>query len=107
MSQDISVVQLCHDSWKQRAEALAEAAGFGAGCMSVPLIAADGATWWGCHAWWRQAVMDAYTPPTGDAAANEILIHVMTSAQIGGDPRAHWAAALAEYGLQEVTCSEC
>ena len=103
----LSVVQLCPDTHKAAAEAIAEAAGYGPNNLSVELLDANGNIWWGCHAWWQRDAWDAYTPPTGDDAADEILSHVITSVQIGGDPRAHWVATIAEYGLQEVTCSEC
>ena len=106
MTHEIRVVQFAPDAWRERAEALAEAAGYGPGCLSVPLLGADGAQWWGCHAWWRQDALEAYTPPTGDDAADEILLHVMTWARIGGDPQEHWRIALAAAGLREAECEE-
>lgn len=95
----LSVVQLCPDQYRDAANAIAEAAGYGPGNLSVELRHTDGSTWWGCHAWWIPEALAAKSEPTGDPAIDEVLAQVVTSARDSADPVAHWQEALAANGL--------
>ena len=86
----LSVVQLCPDQHKVAAEAVAEAAGYGTGNLSVQLTHTDGSTWWGCHAWWIPAALEA------------AMAAVITSTRDGGEPIQHWQDALAANGLSMI-----
>ena len=102
MTYSISVVQLCPDAHRDTANAIAEAAGYGPGNLSVQLIHTDGSTWWGCHAWWMAEALEAVTETDGIPGAVEALASVVTSVRDGGDPTQHWAEALEEHQLQLV-----
>jgi len=103
----LSVVQLCPDAYRDAANAVAEAAGYGLGNLSVELRHTDGSTWWGCHAWWMPSALQiASTPPEEFPDAAETMAQVITSVQEGGDPRQHWEAALAVNGLSVHTTAE-
>lgn len=95
----LSVVQLCPDAYADAADAIAEAAGYGPGNLSVRLQDAQGALWRGCHAWWIPAVLAAKSAPTGDPAVDAVLAQVITSVRVGGDPYQHWTEALAANNL--------
>lgn len=100
----LSVVQLCPDQHKAAAEAVAEYAGYGAGNLSVELRHTDGSTWWGCHAWWIPAALEAamVLPPEAPAEWQAAMAAVITSTRDGGEPIQHWQDALAEHGLSVV-----
>lgn len=102
----LSVVQLCPDQFRDAANMIAEAAGYGPGNLSVELRHTDGSTWWGCHAWWIPAVFDAMTAPTGDPAVDGVLAQVVNSSRDGGDPQQHWQEALAANGLSVIEVPE-
>lgn len=94
----LSVVQLCPDLYKDAANAVAEAAGFGPNNLSVKLVKADNSIWWGCHAWWMPSVFEAQMSST-DPQVVEVLSHVITSVREGGEPVVHWMEALSANGL--------
>lgn len=112
----LSVVQLCPDTHRDAANAIAEAAGYGPGNLSVELRHADGSTWWGCHAWWLpSALATAINPPDEVPGTADILVHVITSvvyaegltdAELESVAPDHWAAALAANGLSVVEPAE-
>lgn len=102
----LSVVQLCPDAYRDTANAIAEAAGYGPSNLSVELRHADGSTWWGCHAWWIPEALAAKSAPTGDPAVDGVLAQVVNSSRVGGDPQQHWQAALAERGLSPVVADD-
>ncbi|SFQ45629.1 hypothetical protein SAMN05216229_1233 [Geopseudomonas sagittaria] len=107
----LSVVQLCPDAPASAADAIAEAAGYGPGNLSVRLQGAGGALWRGCHAWWIPAVLAEKSAPTGDPAIDDVLAQVVTSVREHSDPtgdeaRQHWLEALAANGLTVVEPSE-
>ncbi|WP_288076897.1 hypothetical protein [Pseudomonas sp.] len=104
----MSVVQLCPDAYRDAANAIAEAAGYGPGNLSVELRHADGSTWWGCHAWWIPRVLAEMTAPTGDPAIDDVLAQVITStvdttgmtdAELSVVGLQHWQDALAANGM--------
>lgn len=95
----LSVVQLCPAAYRDAANAIAEAAGYGPGNLSVELRHTDGSTWWGCHAPWIPEVFAQATAPTGDPAIDDVLSQVVTSAQTREDYLQHWQEALAANGL--------
>lgn len=96
MTYSQSVVQLCPDAQRDEANALAEAAGYGPGNLGVQLVDATGAIWWGCHAWWTPAALEAAGEVPG----------VITTAREGGSPAEHWAEALALHGLSPIEVPE-
>ncbi|MNZ22489.1 hypothetical protein D3C78_395810 [compost metagenome] len=98
----LSVVQLCPDAYKDAANAIAEAAGYGPGNLSVELRDSQGGTWWGCHAPWIPEVFAALTAPTGDPSVDDVLAQVVTSAQTREDYLQHWTEVLAANGLSVV-----
>ena len=107
----LSVVQLCPDAYADAADAIAEAAGYGPGNLSMRLQDAQGALWRGCHAPWIPAVLAAMTAPTGDPAIDDVLAQVVTSvvdttgmtdAQLSAVALSHWQDALAANGLSVV-----
>jgi hypothetical protein len=111
----LSVVQLCPATHSDAAEAVAEAAGYGPGGLSVQLVHTDGSTWRGCHAWWIPEVLAAKSAPTGDPAIDDVLAQVVTSvvdtagmsdAELSEVALQHWQAALAANGLTVVTPAE-
>lgn len=95
----LSVVQLCPDAYRNAANAIAEAAGYGQGNLSVELRHIDGSTWWGCHAWWMPSAMEIINNPPEVPGVAEIMAQVVTSVRDGGDPLQHWQEALAANGL--------
>lgn len=108
----LSVVQLCPDAYREQANAIAAAYGYGDGNLSVELRHADGSTWWGCHAWWEPSALDAAMGAPDEAV---ILVHVITSvidretvpeAQREGLPLRHWLSALAANGLSAPEIAE-
>lgn len=111
MSYTLSVVQICPDAYRAAADAIAEAAGYGPGNLSVPLLDGEGAIWWGCHAWWTAAALEASSAPpvdpeTGEEVpgAAEVLAQVITSVRQPVIPSSeeallHWNDTLAEHGL--------
>lgn len=99
----LSVVQLCPNDYRDAANAIAEAAGYGPNNLSVELRHLDGSTWWGCHAWWMpSALEEALNPPEEVPGMTEILSHVITSVREGGNPLEHWLAALAANNLSTI-----
>lgn len=108
----LSVVQLCPDPWREAANAIAEAAGYGPNNLSVELRHTDGSTWWGCHAWWIPEVLAAaINPPDGGTGNAEILAQVITKvvyvppgSDATGVGNAHWRAVLSanELSVPEV-----
>lgn len=107
----LSVVQLCPDAYADAADAIAEAAGYGPGNLSVRLQDAQGALWRGCHAWWIPAVLATKSAPTGDPAVDAVLAQVVTSVREHPDPtgdevQQHWLEALAANGLTVVEPAE-
>lgn len=112
----LSVVQLCPDAYRDAANSIAEAMGYGAGNLSVRLRDASDGLWWGCHAWWIPEVLAlAVNPPDEVPGTSEALQHVvtsvaytegMTSAELDGVAAGHWLAALAANGLSVVTPAE-
>lgn len=112
----MSVVQLCPDAYRDQANAIAAAYGYGDGNLSVELRHADGSTWWGCHAWWMPSALEiALHPPEEVPGAAEILAHVVTSVMPTGAltpaglemaPLDHWRAALAANDLSVYTPPE-
>lgn len=104
MTHSMSVVQLCPDAYRDAANAIAEQAGYGPGNLSVMLQDAQGAIWWGCHAWWTpEALEGAITPPDEVPGTADILQHVTTSVREGGVPSEHWIDALAANGFTVVS----
>jgi hypothetical protein len=96
----LSVVQLCPDAYREHANAIAEAYGYGPGNLSVELRDANNNVWWGCHAWWMPSALEIVsTPPDEVPGAAEIMAQVVTSVREGGDPQQHWAEALSANGL--------
>lgn len=105
----LSVVQLCPDAYREQANAIAAAYGYGDGNLSVELRHADGSTWWGCHAWWMpSALAVALDPPEEVPGAAEVTAHVVTSvvdreavpeAEREGLPLRHWLQALSANNL--------
>lgn len=93
----LSVVQLCPGTYRDAANAVAEAAGYGPNNLSVKLKDAGGVIWWGCHAWWKPSVFFAIAdyPPE----VQEVLSHVVSSYGENLNPRDHWAEALNNAGL--------
>lgn len=112
----LSVVQLCPDAYRDAANAIAEAAGYGPDNLSVELRHTDGSVWWGCHAWWiPEALAAAMQLPESAPGAEEILAHVITSvvdrealpeAEREGLPLRHWLQALAANELSVPTVEE-
>lgn len=124
----LSVVQLCPDAYADAADAIAEAAGYGPGNLSVRLRDAQGGIWRGCHAWWIPEVLaTAINPPDEVPGTADILQHVITSvintgevldtdgsvlvaamtdAEVSEVSQAHWLAALAANGLAVVEPAE-
>lgn len=107
----LSVVQLCPDAYADAADAIAEAAGYGPGNLSVQLVHTDTSTWYGCHAWWIPAVLAAKSAPTGDPAIDDVLAQVVTSVRehpnpTGDEAQQHWQDALAANGLTVVDPAE-
>jgi hypothetical protein len=104
----MSVVQLCPGAHKIAAEQVAEAAGYGAGNLSVELRDASNNVWWGCHAWWVPSALAAASalPPEAPAAWHAAMAAVITRTQYGGEPLDNWQAALAENGLGVVEVPE-
>lgn len=98
----LSVVQLCPDAYRDAANAIAEAAGYGPNNLSVELRHTDDSTWWGCHAPWIPEVFATKTAPTGNQAVDVVLAKVVTSAKIRDDYLAHWLEALAANGLSVI-----
>lgn len=97
----LSVVQLCPDQFRDAANSIAEASGYGPGNLSVELRHADGSVWWGCHAWWIPAVFSAQTqlPEEAPQEWHDALAEVVSSVRDGGDPLLHWHEALTGNGL--------
>lgn len=97
----LSVVQFCPAAHRDAADAIAEAAGYGPGNLSVELRHADGSAWWGCHAWWIPEVFAAQTqlPPEAPQEWHDALAAVVASVRDGDDPLKHWDEALAANGL--------
>lgn len=95
----LSVVQLCPDAYRDAANAIAEAAGFGPNNLSVRLIGPASSVWWGCHAIWIPEVFEARTAPTGDPQIDDVLAQVVTSAQERTDYLVHWDESLSANGL--------
>lgn len=101
----LSVVQLCPDAYKDAANAIAEAYGYGSGNLSVELRSSvDNSVWWGCHAWWiPEALQLALSPPEEIAP---ILANVITSyRELGTNPANeaaynHWIEVLEANKLQ-------
>lgn len=111
----LSVVQLCPATHSDAADAIAEAAGYGPGNLSVQLVHTDTSTWRGCHAWWIPAVLAAKSAPTGDPAVDDVLAQVVTSVvdttgmtdtELSEVALTHWQSALAANGLTVVTPAE-
>lgn len=102
----LSVVQLCPEQFAQAADAIAEAAGYGPGNLSVRLQDAQGGIWHGCHAWWIPSVFAALTATTGEPAVDNVLAQVITSVREGGDPQQHWQETLAAHGLSPVVADD-
>lgn len=103
MSYELSVVQLCPDSHKVAAEAVAESLGYGSNNLSVKLQHSETEeVWWGCHAWWVEEVFDQVV------ATGLIPTEVITNRHPDLDnpeqpsfsgPREHFDWALAQAGL--------
>ena len=93
----LSVVQVCPEPYKVHAEAIAEAAGYGTGNLSVKLKDTTDNIYWGCHAWWIPEVftskLQEMTPE-----AQAVMSQVITSTKIntGEDNLAynHWMEVL-------------
>lgn len=85
----LSVVQLCPDSHKYIANALAEEAGYGSNNLSVKLLQEDNSIWWGCHAWWIPEVY--YATPIPE--------FVISSASVEASGYEHWIGVLDSLGL--------
>lgn len=108
----LSVVQLCPDAYREQANAIAAAYGYGDGNLSVELRHVDGSTWWGCHAMWMpSALAVSLQPPEEVPGAVGILEHVITSVvdreavpetEREGLPLRHWLQALETNGLRVV-----
>lgn len=92
----LSVVQICPDQYKDSANALAEAAGYGPNNLSVKLTDTHGSVWWGCHAWWIPEVFVAQTR-SEDTEVQFILDQVITSTRETMD--GHWKEVLDDLGL--------
>ena len=105
----LSVVQICPDLYKEQADLIAEGYGYGPNNLNVKLIAQDGSTWWGCHAWWIPEALDlVLQPPEEVTGVESILGHVITSispnpyiqgAPVYSSPLDHWNAVLATYNM--------
>ena len=103
----LSVVQLCPDAYREQANSIAAAYGYGDGNLSVELRHVDGSTWWGCHAWWiPEALAAAINPPDGVTGNAEIMAQVITKvvyvppgSDATGVGNAHWRAALSANDL--------
>lgn len=103
----LSVVQLCHDDYRDAANAVAEGYGYGPGNLSVELRHTDGSTWWGCHAWWMPSALEVVnSPPDEVPGVAEVVAQVITSVRDGGDPLQHWQEALAANGLSVYQAAE-
>lgn len=107
----LSVVQLCPDAYADAADAIAEAAGYGPGNLSVRLTHTDGSTWRCCHAWWIPEVLAAKSAPTGEPGVDAVLAQVVTSivdtagmsdAELSEVAIQHWLSALSANGLTVV-----
>ncbi|MNC18302.1 hypothetical protein D3C87_1797130 [compost metagenome] len=97
----LSVVQLCPDAYKDAANAIAEAAGYGTGNLSVELRDASGGIWWGCHSPWIPSALERATnlPSEAPAEWHAALEAVKTSAIPREDYFQHWVETLAANAL--------
>jgi hypothetical protein len=104
MNYSLSVVQLCPDAYKDIANAIAEAAGYGPNNLSVKLADSLGNIWWGCHAPWIPDVFIAQTqlPPEAPAEWHEALANIVASAEERSDYFQHWTEVLEANGLSVV-----
>lgn len=100
MTYSISCVLLIPAAQREAINALADSLGYGPGNLSVPLVKAGGAKWFGCHTWCMQTFPDQLADP---AYAGEARSALVVSAIPGGDAGSNWAQALADNGLTVIS----
>lgn len=96
MTYTISCVLLIPSQHRAALNVLADSLGYGPDNLSVRLVKADGAAWFGCHTWCEQAFLDQLVDPQYQG---EVLSALIVSAVPGGDASANWTNSLEANGL--------
>lgn len=96
MSYTISCVLLIPAEYRDTINSLADSLGYGPYNLSVLLVKSNGAQWFGCHTWCKQAFLDQLDDPQYASAARSALI---ISAVEGGNAASNWAKALESNSL--------
>lgn len=104
MKYNLSVVNIVPDTHKDAINKIAELYGCGESNLSVELTDSSGATFWGCHAWWKpedyavfsDAELRDQVVPAELQPSLEFLYERLT---LDGDAQENWQAALSELGL--------
>ena len=101
---NLSVVNIIPDAHKDAINQVAALYDCGENNLSVKLIDSNGATYWGCHSWWKPEHYAIFSDddlraqiiPAELAPALEFLYERLV---LDGDAQDNWQAALSELGL--------
>ena len=101
---NLSVVNIVPDAHKDAINQIAELYGCGENNLSVKLIDSKGATYWGCHSWWKP---EDYAVFSDEELRNQVvpdelkpsLEYLYERLMLDGNSQDNWQAALDELSL--------
>ena len=104
---NLSVVNIAPDAHKDAINQIAELYDCGENNISVKLIDSVGATYWGCHSWWKPEDYAQFTDSELRSAVVPVdlqpaLEHLYERLELDGDSMNNWNTALTELGLTTV-----
>ena len=107
MKFNLSVVNIIPDTHKDSINQIAELYECGPYNLSVKLIDSTGATYWGCHSWWKPEDYalfsdDELRAQVIPAELQPALVHLYERLMLDGDAQENWQSALDELGLSLV-----